>query len=142
MRRPATIGIFGLLFAFSVGSARAETPGPNGSGEMLELELAELQDGPAAELVPNELSRVRELLDLAARERAAGRDDSAEGVLSLVPLQLRLIGELLRASELEAEADRLEGRVIELDQRTRVAREQLDEVLARLLGLRYVREGR
>lgn len=130
----AALAVFLLFGLPSAASAQA-------SLEELRQELAELDEGEAAEIVPDELERAHELLDLAHQESVAGNHDVARALLQLLPLQMRLIRELLRAARLEVEVVGTEVLLVDLEGRRRVERRSLEQVLERLLSLRPVQRG-
>lgn len=103
--------------------------------QQLETELDELESGEAATCARVEIERARELLRLAAEAESQGQTTTAQSVLSLVPLQLRLIREIVLAARLEGRADELEARLIEQERARQVAREALERVLERLIAM-------
>lgn len=103
--------------------------------QTLTEELEELAQSESSELAEAEIERARELLRLADEAGRQGQVTTSQSVLSLIPLQLRLIREILDAARLERRADELEARLIERRRARQVARETLDRVLERLLAL-------
>ena len=106
-----------------------------GPAARLRAEVDEVAAGEGAEAASAEIERARELLDRAERARAAGDDGVAEALLSVVPLQIRLVRETIRAARMEATAADVERRSLEAEQQARAARDRLEQVLERLLAL-------
>lgn len=103
--------------------------------EELQADIEILAEGPAGEVASEELTQARALLRLAIEARRSGDDQVSEGLLALVPIQLRLIREILRAVESERAADAAERELEEAERLVRVERENLERALARLLAL-------
>ena len=110
------------------------------SFEEISEQIESLAEGHAVEIAPAELERARELLRLAMEQRDSGHERVAEGLLALVPLQLRLIHEILRAAEAEQRAVDIERQVADARRRSRVEREALERALERMLSLTVLRE--
>jgi hypothetical protein len=130
MFRYALVIFVTLALVTTARSARAEA-----EIQAYSEELEELARSESSEVVEAEIERARELIRLAEEAHRQGQTTTAQSVLSLIPLQIRLIREILEAARLEQRADELETRLLERRRARRVAREALDLVLERLLAL-------
>lgn len=130
MPRVVLISVITLLLVSAAFEARAQE-----EIQSLSRELDELARSESSELVEAEIERARELLRLAEEAQRQDQTTMARSVLSLVPLQIRLVREIIEAARLEQRADELERRLLEQQRARRVAREALDRVLERLLAL-------
>lgn len=134
---PARAALVALVAALAVvwgeGRAAAEAEAPRIAA--LEAELEALAGGPASDVAPDEIRRARELLAQARAAEAAGESRVAEGLLGAIPLQLRLVREIVAAAELEARAAAAERESLEAERRAREARVAVDRLLERLVAL-------
>lgn len=128
------VPVFAAIVAFGI-EARGQS---SGGVEALEAELDGLVSRGASELAGAEVEQARELLRLAAAARSAGRSETARAILAVIPLQIRLIRELMRAAEAETEASAMEARLLERERERDVERAQLEALLERLLALTVV----
>lgn len=133
----------GLISAFMVIAILGWAWTAKAQSDVAELdhELEQLAEGEASALVPEEIERARELLDLAVTESEAGNRQTARALLQLVPIQIRLIRELVSAVRAERSAGEAEAHLVELERRRRLERLSLEQVLERLLSLRPARQG-
>lgn len=129
-----------IVFSFLFSSARTAIA-QDASVEELEAQIQALSESPTAEIAAEEIERARLFLRLASEAREAGHGGVADGLLSLIPLQIRLVREILRAVEAERHADELEREVDEAVRASRREREALERALERVRSLTVLREG-
>ncbi len=107
--------------------------------ETVRSQIEELAEGLAAEVADEQLERARELLRQADLAQTNGSAEQARAILSLLPLQLRLVREVVEAFRIEGAARDAEQQIVVLRERRRAARERLERLLEHLAALRQGR---
>jgi hypothetical protein len=136
MRR---LGFVAVPVLLAIAAFGAEARGETSDGfEALSAELDQLVSRGAATSAGQEVQQARELLRLASQARSAGHAETAHAILAVLPLQLRLIRELMLASEAEDAASAAETRLLERERERDVEHARLETILERLLALTVV----
>jgi hypothetical protein len=103
--------------------------------EQLQTELDRLASQAGANSVRREIEHARSLLSQVRLALRHGDEGAQRSLLALVPLQLRLVEELLQASVLEEQADQLERQAVAAQQAARMLREELDRLLEEIVAV-------
>lgn len=125
-----TLFFLGVLFFSSPCFAQAQDDQND-----IEAELAILDEQGARDIAPGEYQRVLQLIRSAQQALTQGDEGLSQMLMSVASLQLQLLRELIRAKQLEDEAEQSEQSLAELEGARRRSLMELEEILIQLRDL-------